>query len=53
MSARGRLIAAVLAALALGIAVGYVWRRQHDPTPEERARDAAERLQKDLRDLLR
>jgi hypothetical protein len=39
----------VLIALAVGFAVGVVYRRHHDPTVEERIEDAAHELQKGIR----
>ncbi len=39
---------AVLAALALGLLLGYYFRRWQDPTIEERAGEAAKGLRKAL-----
>ncbi len=41
---RGRLLLVVIAALAIGVAAGYMLHRSEEPSIEERARGAVERL---------
>ncbi len=48
---RTRIVVAILAALAVGVAAGYLYRRWQAPTLEERARDAAEDLRRGIEKL--
>jgi len=50
---RRNLIAIVVAAVGLGIALGYLYRRWKEPTLEERAHDAAEDLRRGFEKILK
>jgi uncharacterized membrane protein YccC len=50
---RIRFLVAILAALALGVAGGYLYRRWRAPSLEERVRDAAHDLRRRIEKLTR